>query len=95
MYDPAAPALRVGEYQGQGLASGAKARFAEDRLLDAVIWCETQNTEAIAAIRLRLIDAQETFFMRQLLLSEAPLTYRSEHNPPHHQTNTTHNRREL
>ncbi|MFT4726539.1 MAG: DNA-binding GntR family transcriptional regulator [Granulosicoccus sp.] len=40
MYDPASPVLRVGENHGQTLASGAKARFAEDRLLDAVIWCE-------------------------------------------------------
>lgn len=40
MYDPSSPLLRPATEPGGLPAPDAKARFAEDRLLDAVIWCE-------------------------------------------------------
>ncbi|WP_102107634.1 GntR family transcriptional regulator [Oceaniglobus roseus] len=40
MYDPSSPLLRSAVGAGAPPAPEAKARFAEDRLLDAVIWCE-------------------------------------------------------
>lgn len=47
MYDPTSPLLRPAT-QGSGPpAPDAKARFAEDRLLDAVIWCEIRPGETV------------------------------------------------
>jgi DNA-binding GntR family transcriptional regulator len=47
MYDPSSPLLR-GAARGDGPpAPEAKARFAEDRLLDAVIWCEVLPGETV------------------------------------------------
>ncbi len=40
MYDPSSPLLRPATATGGLPAPDAKARFAEDRLLDAVVWCE-------------------------------------------------------
>lgn len=40
MYDPSSPLLRPATATGGTPPPDAKARFAEDRLLDAVIWCE-------------------------------------------------------
>ncbi|MEP3276137.1 MAG: hypothetical protein ABJN26_04980 [Stappiaceae bacterium] len=47
MYDPSSPMLRP-VVSGEGApAPEAKARFAEDRLLDAVIWCEIAPGEIV------------------------------------------------
>lgn len=47
MYDPVAPLLRNGA-QLDGLPQpDAKARFAEDRLLDAVLWCDVMPGDVI------------------------------------------------
>jgi DNA-binding GntR family transcriptional regulator len=47
MYDPNSPLMR-GAARGDGPpAPEAKARFAEDRLLDAVIWCEVLPGETV------------------------------------------------
>lgn len=47
MYDPSSPMLRPA-VSGEGApAPEAKARFAEDRLLDAVIWCEIAPGEIV------------------------------------------------
>lgn len=47
MYDPSSPMLRP-VVSGDGTpAPEAKARFAEDRLLDAVIWCEIMPGEIV------------------------------------------------
>lgn len=47
MYDPVSPLLRSGR-AAEGLPQPeAKARFAEDRLLDAVLWCEVLPGETI------------------------------------------------
>jgi len=40
MYDPSFPLLRPAATTDGPPAAQAKARFAEDRLLDAVLWCE-------------------------------------------------------
>lgn len=47
MYDPVSPMLRPAVSNDQPAAPGAKARFAEDRLLDAVIWCEVAPGETV------------------------------------------------
>lgn len=47
MYDPSSPLLRPSITTGGPPAADAKARFAEDRLLDAVIWCEIQPGETL------------------------------------------------
>lgn len=48
MYDPSSPMLRP-VMSGDGVpAPEAKARFAEDRLLDAVIWCEIAPGEIVS-----------------------------------------------
>ena len=47
MYDPSSPLLRSGSEDGAPPAPEAKARFAEDRLLDAVIWCEIRPGEIL------------------------------------------------
>ncbi len=47
MYDPASPLLRVGDGSGNPPGPEAKARFAEDRLLDAVIWCEIMPGDTV------------------------------------------------
>jgi DNA-binding GntR family transcriptional regulator len=54
-----------------------------------------EDIQTITALRLRLIDTLESFFMRKLLLSEAPLTHRSEHHPRHRQTDAANIKREL
>ncbi|SDY96812.1 DNA-binding transcriptional regulator, GntR family [Jannaschia faecimaris] len=61
MYDPSSPLLRPATSGGAAPAPEAKARFAEDRLLDAVIWCEIAPgntvTEADAMDRFGLTRA--------------------------------------
>lgn len=47
MYDPSSPLLRPAITTDGPPAPDAKARFAEDRLLDAVIWCEIQPGEIL------------------------------------------------
>ncbi|KUF11810.1 GntR family transcriptional regulator [Pseudoponticoccus marisrubri] len=47
MYDPASPLLRSGSPAAGLPQPDAKARFAEDRLLDAVLWCEILPGETI------------------------------------------------
>jgi DNA-binding GntR family transcriptional regulator len=47
MYDPSSPLLRPAITTDGPPAPDAKARFAEDRLLDAVIWCEVQPGETL------------------------------------------------
>jgi DNA-binding GntR family transcriptional regulator len=47
MYDPSSPLLRTAGTAGGPPAPGARARFAEDRLLDAVIWCEMRPGETL------------------------------------------------
>ena len=47
MYDPNSPLLRPAITTDGMPAPEAKARFAEDRLLDAVIWCEIQPGEIL------------------------------------------------
>ncbi|WP_428927004.1 hypothetical protein [Marinibacterium sp. SX1] len=47
MYDPSSPLLRSGAAPGGVPQPDAKARFAEDRLLDAVVWCEVTPGETI------------------------------------------------
>jgi len=47
MYDPSSPMLRPANSSEGIPAPGAKARFAEDRLLDAVIWCEIAPGEIV------------------------------------------------
>lgn len=47
MYDPSSPLLRPATATSGPPAPDAKARFAEDRLLDAVIWCEIQPGETV------------------------------------------------
>ncbi|MDB2407804.1 GntR family transcriptional regulator [Jannaschia sp.] len=47
MYDPASPLLRSAVSDDGPPAAGAKGRFAEDRLLDAVIWCEIVPGETV------------------------------------------------
>ncbi|QEW23502.1 putative transcriptional regulator (plasmid) [Paracoccaceae bacterium] len=47
MYDPSSPLLRSGAAPGGIPQPDAKARFAEDRLLDAVVWCEVTPGETI------------------------------------------------
>lgn len=47
MYDPTSPLLRPATLPDGPPAPDAKARFAEDRLLDAVIWCEIQPGETV------------------------------------------------
>ncbi|WP_171210241.1 MULTISPECIES: GntR family transcriptional regulator [unclassified Ruegeria] len=56
MYDPSSPLLRSGSEDGAPPAPEAKARFAEDRLLDAVIWCEIRPGEILTEA-----DAMERF----------------------------------
>lgn len=56
MYDPSSPLLRPATTGGAAPAPEAKARFAEDRLLDAVIWCEVLPGETITEA-----DAMERF----------------------------------
>lgn len=48
MYDPSSPLLRHAIASNGMPQPDAKARFAEDRLLDAVIWCEVLPGETIA-----------------------------------------------
>jgi DNA-binding GntR family transcriptional regulator len=61
MYDPSSPLLRPAASADGPPAAQAKARFAEDRLLDAVIWCEIAPgdvvTEADAMDRFGLTRA--------------------------------------
>ena len=61
MYDPIFPALQSVAFKTGAPAAQAKARFAEDRLLDAVIWCEISPgcflTEADAMERFGLTRA--------------------------------------
>lgn len=45
MYDPVSPMLR--RDAASALQPEAKSRFAEDRLLDAVIWCDTLPGETV------------------------------------------------
>jgi DNA-binding GntR family transcriptional regulator len=47
MYDPSSPLLRSTVSADGPPAPEAKARFAEDRLLDAVIWCEIRPGETL------------------------------------------------
>ncbi|WP_144421162.1 GntR family transcriptional regulator [Ahrensia marina] len=47
MYDPSSPMLRPVTTAEGVPAPEAKARFAEDRLLDAVIWCEIEPGEVV------------------------------------------------
>ncbi|WP_179379701.1 GntR family transcriptional regulator [Jannaschia marina] len=47
MYDPSSPLLRPAVTKGVAAAPDAKGRFAEDRLLDAVIWCEIAPGEIV------------------------------------------------
>lgn len=47
MYDPDSPLLRDGSGAAGLPQPEAKARFAEDRLLDAVLWCEVLPGETI------------------------------------------------
>lgn len=47
MYDPSSPLLRPATTTSGPPAPDAKARFAEDRLLDAVIWCEIRPGEIV------------------------------------------------
>lgn len=47
MYDPSSPLLRNGAASSGLPQPEAKVRFAEDRLLDAVIWCEVLPGETI------------------------------------------------
>ncbi|WP_094022188.1 GntR family transcriptional regulator [Maliponia aquimaris] len=47
MYDPVSPLLRNGTSDDGLPQPEAKARFAEDRLLDAVLWCEVLPGETI------------------------------------------------
>ena len=47
MYDPSSPMLRPAVTGDGAPAPEAKARFAEDRLLDAVIWCEIAPGEIV------------------------------------------------
>ena len=47
MYDPTSPLLRPAIATDGPPVPDAKARFAEDRLLDAVIWCEIQPGETV------------------------------------------------
>lgn len=47
MYDPSSPLLRTALAPDGLHRPEAKARFAEDRLLDAVIWCEVLPGEAV------------------------------------------------
>ncbi|MEP2640943.1 MULTISPECIES: hypothetical protein [Roseobacteraceae] len=47
MYDPTSPLLRAPALPDGPPAPDAKARFAEDRLLDAVIWCEILPGETV------------------------------------------------
>ncbi len=47
MYDPASPLLRNGTGASGLPQPDAKARFAEDRLLDAVVWCEVLPGDTI------------------------------------------------
>lgn len=61
MYDPGSPLLRPATGTAATKAPQAKARFAEDRLLDAVLWCEILPgeivTEADAMARFGLTRA--------------------------------------
>ena len=61
MYDPIFPVSRSVAFKTGAPAAQAKARFAEDRLLDAVIWCEISPgcflTEADAMERFGLTRA--------------------------------------
>ncbi|MGR3802815.1 GntR family transcriptional regulator [Marinibacterium profundimaris] len=47
MYDPSSPLLRSSAAASGVPQPDAKARFAEDRLLDAVVWCEIEPGETI------------------------------------------------
>jgi DNA-binding GntR family transcriptional regulator len=47
MYDPSSPLIRSATLSEGPPAPEAKARFAEDRLLDAVIWCEVLPGETV------------------------------------------------
>ena len=47
MYDPVSPLLRNATSSDGLPRPEAKARFAEDRLLDAVLWCEVLPGEII------------------------------------------------
>ena len=47
MYDPSSPLIRSATGAGGLPQPDAKARFAEDRLLDAVVWCEVLPGETI------------------------------------------------
>ena len=47
MYDPSSPMLRPSVSDEGSPPPEAKARFAEDRLLDAVIWCEVAPGEIV------------------------------------------------
>ncbi|MGC3939559.1 hypothetical protein ACOTTU_17280 [Roseobacter sp. EG26] len=47
MYDPSSPLIRSPQQGGIVPAPEAKSRFAEDRLLDAVIWCEIRPGEIV------------------------------------------------
>ncbi|MFS4581790.1 hypothetical protein [Phaeobacter sp. C3_T13_0] len=47
MYDPSSPLLRPVVSEDGVANPEAKARFAEDRLLDAVIWCELRPGEVV------------------------------------------------
>ena len=47
MYDPSSPLLRPAVTEDGVPNPEAKARFAEDRLLDAVIWCEIAPGETV------------------------------------------------
>lgn len=56
MYDPSSPLLRTAAKPDGPPAAQAKARFAEDRLLDAVLWCEIPPGSVITEA-----DAMERF----------------------------------
>lgn len=47
MYDPNSPLLRSSASKGSSTSPDANARFAEDRMLDAVIWCEILPCEIV------------------------------------------------
>jgi DNA-binding GntR family transcriptional regulator len=47
MYDPSSPLLRSAAAADGPPQPDAKARFAEDRLLDAVVWCEVLPGETV------------------------------------------------
>lgn len=56
MYDPSSPLLRPAPTGGAAPAPEAKARFAETRLLDAVVWCEVTPGQTLTEA-----DAMERF----------------------------------